>query len=170
MNTAPRSLLAVEKLSRDEFQSFGTAVLEPQDSPTSCGEGFECWFGVGTLNGLDFQVGQVIAQKPPGGITRMERHDHPELLLPITGAVVQVVAPRGDFADLEDCPDGAAARAFLIEPGEAVLIDSGTWHAAAVPVDEKTLYYFAAVPDEPGTAGGAWMPFSGHERFELSFD
>ena len=169
MNTNRLSPLTVEHLNGNDFAAFGTAVLEPQLSPTSSGAGFQCWFGVGTLKGEDFRLGQVIARKPPGGIVEMERHDHAEMLLPVTGALVQVVAPRGDFNNLDEHPPAFAARAFLIRPGQAVLIEAGTWHAAAVPVEESTLYYFAAVPDEPDTAGGRWMPFDKQVCFELDF-
>lgn len=170
MTAQQPTVLSVEGLSEAEFAAFGTAILEPAVEPTSHGDGFQCWFGVGTLRGHDFRLGQVVAEKPAHGITKMERHDHAEFLLPVTGPLVQVVAPAGDFSNADECPAGAAARAFLIEPGESVVIEAGTWHAAAVPVEATTLYYFAAVPDVPGTPGGLWMPFDRQQCFELNFD
>ena len=170
MTAAQQTVLRVEQLSESGFAQFGTAIVEPTAAPTSHGDGFECWFGVGTLEGRDFRLGQVVSTKPAGGITKMERHDHAEFLLPVTGPLVQVVAPAGDFSNAQERPTGVAARAFRIEPGESVIIEAGTWHAAAVPVEASTLYYFAAVPDVPGTPGGVWMPFDEQQCFELDID
>ena len=93
----------------------------------------------------------------------MERHPDIELLMPATGPLVQVVAPGCDLADSTERPRAEEAVAFLIAPGEAVVVAPGVWHAAALPAGAEPLYWFAGLPHrpEPGREHAPWIAFAG---------
>jgi ureidoglycolate hydrolase len=165
MSDAPLTLtLPLLPLTREAFAPFGQAVPRPTGAPTSFGESFDCWFGVGTLHGADLRLGQVVARRPcDGRITAMERHPDIEMLMPATGPLIQVVAPGRDLGDARERPCAEEAVAFLIEPGEAVVVAPGVWHAAALPAAGETLYWFAGLPHapEPGRQDWPWIAFAG---------
>lgn len=163
--------LDIRPLDKDVFAPFGQAVPRPAGPPTSTGDGFDCWFGVGTLFGRDLRLGQVAARRPTGGcIAAMERHPDIELLMPATSPLVQVVAPGRDLADPQEEPDAGQAIAFLLQPGEAVVIAPGVWHAAALPACEETLYWFAGLPHAPeaGREASPWIGFAGGAVLRLA--
>jgi len=156
--------LPLQPLTREAFAPFGQAIPRPTGKPTSFGESFDCWFGVGTLHGADLRLGQVLARRPECGIVAtMERHTDNELLMPADGALIQVVAPGRDLADATEQPRAEEAIAFLLAPGEAVIVAPGVWHAPAIPADSETFYWFAGLPHppEPGREVSAWIPFAG---------
>jgi len=150
-------------LSAEAFAPFGQAVTLPAGSPSSFGEHFDCWFNMAELTGQDLKLGQVIARRGEGIVTTMERHPDVEFLLPVTGPLIQVVAPGRDIADNNEQPEAAEAIAFLLQPGEAVVVAPGVWHAAAMPVAGETLYMFAGLPQapEPGREASPWISFAG---------
>lgn len=163
METMPL-ILPLQPLTREAFAPFGQAVPRPEGRPTSFGDSFDCWFGVGTLHGADLRLGQVAARRPADGrITAMERHPDIELLMPATGPLIQVVAPGRDLRDAGEQPRAEEALAFLIAPGEAVVVAPGVWHAAALPAETETLYWFAGLPHapEPGREASPWIAFAG---------
>ena len=153
-------------LSAEAFEPFGRAVTLPSGSPSSFGDHFDCWFNMAELTGRDLKLGQVIARRGEGIVATMERHPDIEFLLPVTGPLIQVVAPGRDLADNHEAPDAAEAIAFLLHPGEAVVVAPGVWHAAAMPVTEETLYMFAGLPHapEPGREASPWIPFDASAR------
>ncbi len=156
--------LPLVPLNRDAFAPYGQAMPRPSGKPTSFGDAFDCWFGVGTLHGADLHMGQVTARRPQGSrVATMERHPDIELLMPATGPLVQVVAPGRDLADATEQPRADEAIAFLLQPGEAVIVAPGVWHAAAMPVAGETFYWFAGLPHppEPGREASAWIAFAG---------
>ena len=150
-------------LTAEAFAPFGTAVPLPSGAPTSQGAGFDCWFRVAELTGKDLKLGQVIARRGDGTVTAMERHPDIELLVPITGPIIQVVAPGRDLADAEEQPSADEAIAFVLQPGEAVVVAPGVWHAAALPAGTEALYMFAGLPHapEPGREASPWIGFEG---------
>jgi hypothetical protein len=122
----------------------------PSGSPTSKGAGFDCWFNVAELTGQNLKLGQVVARRGDGSVRVMERHPDIELLVPITGPMIQVVAPGRDLTDATEQPRAEEAIAFVLQPGEAV--------------DEETLYMFAGLPHapEPGREASPWISFQGN--------
>ena len=160
--------IRVEPLTPSRFAPYGQAILKPSDAPTSAGEGWQCWFGVGALSAPGLRLGQVVTRRGDGCVRAMERHPDEEFLLPIDGPIVQVVAIPGDLANPKDQPDANQVAAFRLEPGEAVVIAPGVWHAAAMPVAEQSLYYFAALPHppEPGR-DDPWIPFRRGETLSV---
>ena len=57
----------------------------------------DCWFNVAELTGQDLKLGQVIARRGDGTVEAMERHPDVEFLVPVTGPLIQVVAPGRDL-------------------------------------------------------------------------
>jgi ureidoglycolate hydrolase len=155
--------LACRPLDAEAFAPFGRAVPRPTGAPTSQGTGFECWFNVAELTGRDLKLGQVVARRGAGSVAAMERHPDIELLVPITGPMIQVVAPGRDLSDALEQPRAEEAIAFVLQPGEAVVVAPGVWHAAAMPVAEETLYMFAGLPHPPeaGREASPWIAFEG---------
>ncbi len=148
-------------LDKDAFAPFGQAVMEPTGAPSSAGKGFDCWFNVAELTGTNLKLGQVVAHRGDGTVAAMERHPDIEFLVPITGPIIQVVAPGRDLADATEQPRADEAIAFVLQPGEAVVVAPGVWHSAAMPVAEETLYMFAGLPHapEPGREASPWINF-----------
>ncbi len=157
----PNTTLPIERLTAERFAPFGQAIIKPGAVPTSCGTGWDCWFDVGRLADADLRIGQVVTQWTGEPVAVMERHPGEEFLLPVDGPLIQVVAPAGDLGDPTGRPDASAAVAFRIEPGEAVVVAPGVWHAAALPVAETALYYFTGLPHppEPGREDSSWVAF-----------
>lgn len=153
--------LELTPLTAEAFAPFGRAVPLPSGSPTSKGAGFDCWFNVAELTGQNMKLGQVIARRGDGLVRAMERHPDIELLVPITGPMIQVVAPGRDLADATEQPRSDEAIAFILQPGEAAVVAPGVWHSAAMPVSKETLYMFAGLPHapEPGRETSPWIEF-----------
>jgi len=149
-------------LSQAKFAPFGEALLKPRSPGTSAGDGWECWFDIGTLHGADMRLGQVVTEPTSAPIEVMERHPDDELLVPVTGTLLQAVAPSANVNDPADRPESTATQVFRIAPGEAIIIRAGTWHAAARPLTERCLYYFAGLPHapEPGRDHDPWVRFA----------
>lgn len=64
--------------------------------------------------------------------SEMYRHDtHTQALLVVDAPAVIAVAPAGH--SFRGPPDAEAVRAFLLEPGDAVVLHRGTWHWGPYP-------------------------------------
>ena len=164
--------LASQPLSLDAFAPFGQAVVQPAGAPSSAGKGFDCWFNVAELTGQDLKLGQVIARRGDGMVEAMERHPDVEFLVPVTGPLIQVVAPGHDLGDATEQPRADEAIAFVLQLGEAVVVAPGVWHAAAVPVGDEALYMFAGLPHapEPGREAGPWIGWQDGEAVRVDGD
>jgi ureidoglycolate lyase len=91
----------------------------------------------------------------PTAVRRMERHDDTEeATFPAGRPFVLAVAPAADAV-----PRAEAIRAFLVRPGQAVVLDRGTWHDAAYGVDGPTPYYWVAFC--PNTGVDEWADVVG---------
>jgi ureidoglycolate hydrolase len=107
------------------------------------------------------QIGIVLTEPGHKAVSRMERHhNRAEWVFAIEKPIIQVVSLPGDTAT--DRPDPQKTQAFLISPGQGVLINPGIWHAAGVaPGDEHVLYGFVLGKegeDEQGIDKGM-LPF-----------
>lgn len=154
-------IVMAEELTVEGFAPYGQAILVPEDPPPKTGEDWDCWFGLGGLSESRPAVGIVLTRPTDGFIATMEREPTTEFLLPISGPVIQAVAVPGDLTDHSQQPDASTVRAFIIRPGQAIIMTPGTWHWAALPLDGETLYYFVTEPHppEPGREASPWVPF-----------
>jgi ureidoglycolate lyase len=119
------------------LKGFGSVVTAPAGAPTSHGADYRFWSDLAhyTIDG-ETEIGlcTVYRQNSPV-ITGMERHLRTaELLIPVD---VPFVLPL-----LRDGEDSSAARAFRVNPGEAIVIDEGIWHGACLPVGRDEATYF----------------------------
>lgn len=159
-----------EPLSIEAFAPFGQAILAPTRPAKKTGEDWDCWFGLGDFSRGKHVVGIVQTRPVPGIIEAMEREPKTEFLLPITGPIIQVVALPGDLADQRLQPDAATCRAFIIRPGQAIIMSPGTWHWAGLPLeDREILYYFVTEPHLPpaGRETSPWVPFQNNVKVHV---
>ena len=154
-------VIVPEELSFSGFAPYGNAVMLPDKQATKRGEDWDCWFEIAHFGICQPSVGIVVTRPTDGIIYTMEREPKPEFLLPISGPVVQAVALPGDLTNYNEEPGAATVRAFIIRPGQAILMAPGTWHWAAMPLVDETFYYFITEPHppEPGRGDSPWIPF-----------
>ena len=71
-------------------------------------------------------LGMTQTEAVPHDIIQMERHLHSEEAMMCAGwPVAFIVAPAGDV------PAGLHAKAFILSPGQVVVLYKGTWHSPA---------------------------------------
>ena len=120
-------VVTAEPLTVGEFAPYGQAILPPQHPAPKRGDDWDCWFPLGTFSVGTQAVGIVTTRPTLAPITAMEREPKTEFLLPITGPLIQAVALPGNLSDHSEEPDGATVRAFIIQPGQAIIMAPGTW-------------------------------------------
>jgi ureidoglycolate lyase len=158
-----------EDLSIEGFAPYGQAVLAPQTPAPKRGEDWDCWFPLATFSEGKMAAGIVITRPTNAEIRAMEREPTTEFLLPISGPIIQTVALPGDLSDHTEQPNGATVKAFIVRPGQAIVMAPGTWHWAALPLKGETLYYFITEPHppEPGREASPWIPFLNGDTVQL---
>jgi ureidoglycolate hydrolase len=124
-------------VTQANFALFGSVVATPSGSPTSQAADYKFWSDLVsyTIDGeTEIGICTVYAQ-PDVEIGGMERHVRtPEILIPIDAPFVLPLLREGE-------PD-AAAEAFRVDLGEAVVINTGVWHGACLPVGKGESSYF----------------------------
>ena len=84
-------------------------------------------------------LGMTQTEAVPHDIIQMERHLHSEEAMMCAGwPVAFIVAPAGDV------PAGLHAKAFILSPGQVVVLYKGTWHSPAYGLDGPAAYYWMA--------------------------
>lgn len=120
------------------------------------GPGWQDAYTKAPLISTNGSLGMTFGGGSPFVTHQMERHLHTEEALFTAGAaVVLAVAEAGDatFPRAED------VRAFVINPGTAVVLHPGTWHDACRGVDGPTNYYWMASCG--GDGGPTWTDVAG---------
>ncbi len=89
------------------------------------------------LNTIGHRTDEVESTGAGFRCTVMYRHDtHTQVLTPLDARAVIAVAPAStaftSAADLE------TIRAFVVEPGETLVLDRGTWHWGPFPIGGAT--------------------------------
>ncbi len=163
-------VVVAEELTEEGIAPYGRAVSIPEQPPRT-GLGWDCWFGLAEMSLGRAQVG-IVRTRPAGGIVpKMERHPTTEFLAPISGPVIQPLGLPGDFYDHTEDPDPTRVRAFIIRPGQAIVMHPATWHWAAIPLhDEEVLYYFMTEPHElePGRGPDLMLPFANGDTVRVA--
>jgi ureidoglycolate lyase len=156
-----RYIVRPEELTPDSFAPYGRAILPPDYPATKRSGEWDCWVQLENLGPGAAGVGIVITRPSDGWVTSMEAHDRREFLLPISGPVIQAVALPASFGQPAAQPDAASVRAFIIRPGQSIVMEAGTWHWAAIPWENEVLYYFLVDINtrSPGTDDNPWIPF-----------
>ena len=149
--------IKAKDLNETNFEKYGTAIMKPIDSAPKFGKNWDCWIGLGKLGIIDGSVGVVQTRFSNDIIDSMEAHGKPEFLVPIDEPVIQPVA----LSTGTQKPDAKKVEAFIIYPGQSIVMRENTWHCAAIPLESDSWYYFVgnSVWDGPGTSEKPWITF-----------
>jgi len=117
-------------IGRDEDTEVGKYNLHPVDKKASVENEMikAYWDLIPTMKEEEdavFSIGMLFLKPKPLGepLTWTEVHyETYEFFFPLDGPMIFVLAPESEK------PDPDKTRAFLIDPGEGVLLDKGTWH------------------------------------------
>ena len=96
-------------------------------------------------------LGMTAGPQLSHAVTMMEQHLHTrEAIAAISAPIVMPVAsaPRAD-----------AVEVLLLQPGQALMLNVGVWHAPAMGLDAPSLYYWLAAVD--GSVGDTWVEIEG---------
>jgi len=160
-------VVEAEPLTKDGFLAFGEAIMSLDGAPPSVtGPGWSCWYPIGRIASQDpLEIGVVETQPLSRLVAAMERHTvRSECVVAVAAPIIQVVAT----ATASDQPVVEQARAFLIEPGQAVVMSPGTWHAAALPLGERAVkYMFLLARPVPGEDLAGWRRFVGRQTLDI---
>jgi ureidoglycolate hydrolase len=129
------------------------------------GNNWDCWIGIGKLGKIDGSVGIVETRISNELIDSMEAHGKPELLIPIDEPIIQPVAASNGT----EKPDAKNVEAFIIYPGQSIVLKEYTWHCAAIPLESDSWYYFVgnSVWDGPGTSENPWITFKNDLKIKI---
>jgi len=171
--------IAIQPIAEAALAPFGRAVgISSSDShaaarpPDAAGDGWACWYPVGELrDAAPLLIGLVRTDPRSLQVEALERHDdREEWVYALDQPVVQVVALSA--SGQPDWPDAASAAAFLLQPGQGVVVERGVWHSAGLPAGQRSVCYgFVLGPPRPGAppTTNPWIPFAGGERLILEF-
>ncbi len=161
-------IIEAEELTVERFAPYGQAILMPEGPAPKVGAEWDCWTRLGQFGSAEQWVGLVRTRPASRPITHMECH-LAELLIPVTGPVIQAMAEAGDGSTRGAQPEAGTVRAFIVRPGQAIIMAPGAWHWAALPVDGETLYYFVTQSDPQGAGRerDPWVPFRGGDMVRI---
>ncbi len=161
-------VVRAEELTVEHFAPYGQAVLMPDGLAPKRGQDWDCWDNLARFGSAAQRVGCVWTRPTNRPITHMERH-LAEVLAPVTAPVIQAMALPDDLADPHAQPDAHTVRAFIIRPGQCIVMADGAWHWAAIPWQETAFYYFIFQPSlEPfGLTSDPWVPFRHGESIRI---
>lgn len=157
--------IPIERLTTTAAERFGKALVFGDRQATSRGDWWQCWEGCAELSAGQQWVGFVEAAARIPVISEMEREPGTEIIIPVRGTIVQVVALGGPHGMSATQPDAQTARAFIIACGEALVMQPGVWHAAAFGLHDKATYFYVAERRRPEQSEGrlGWVEIAGGE-------
>jgi ureidoglycolate hydrolase len=123
------------QITQANFAPFGKVVTAPTGQPTSQASDYKFWSDIADyhIEG-ETEVGLcTVYEQPARQISGVERHLRtPEILIPVDAPFI---LPLFDDAR-------GKVEAFRVNIGEAVVIDTGVWHGACLPVGKSEATYF----------------------------
>jgi ureidoglycolate lyase len=144
--TIPAAItLSAARPTLQSFAPFGALLERPTTDATLRRDDITYWHNTGNLADLECSgvTGFLTAHRRDTQLSILERHNHTcEAFIPISGSSLFVVAPPGQL-QLD------AVRAFLLEPGSAVLLHRGTWHWAPFPLTQSADFLLALRAETP---------------------
>jgi len=152
-------------LSKNNFSEYGTAILKQKGKAPKYGKDWDCWFALGKMGNIDASVGVVQTRLSDEKIDAMEAHGKPEFLVPIDGPIIQPVA----VLNKAEKPDARKVEAFIIYPGQSIVMKENIWHCAAIPLLSDSWYYFVgnSAWDGPGTSEKPWITFKDDMKIKI---
>ena len=144
------------------FSRFGTVYdltedVDPKATWTT-GDGWRDGFSKTPLIAGSGHLGITRGSGAPWSCTAMERHPQTEeAIFCAAQPVVLAVAPASDA----DAPHRDDIEAFVIAPGQAVVMHRGVWHDACRGATGPAPYYWMAIC---GLGESPWVPLAGGPR------
>ncbi len=130
--------LRAQALTSEAFSPFGAVVARPTRAPAASLPELDYWPDVAKLPDFhgELSIGYASLRVVPMVQTAIERHLKTfEVLIPIGGDIVVVVAPA-DFPDQpRRLPEASRFKAFRAPADHAVLFNAGVRHYAPFIVD-----------------------------------
>ncbi|KFZ22180.1 ureidoglycolate lyase [Thermotoga neapolitana] len=142
--------LEVKELSNELFKPYGSVIDPEKLEPKMKEDIFTFWDGLAEMkvDGI-LTVGFLEVYERSKEFSKMERHIRTkEIFFVIDNSVIALVGkPTPD----QDFPDPETVRAFLVKPGQGVLLKEGTWHWIPYPLAKKArllVLFKKGTPDE----------------------
>ncbi len=124
-------------ITKKNFEKYGQLVSRPVNDPTSEDTQYRFWSNISHyfIDG-ETEIGYCTVYNQFKNIVRgMERHIRtPEILMPIDAPFILPVLLEGE--------DEVNSEAFIVNVGQAVVIDKGIWHGACLPLEKDESSYF----------------------------
>lgn len=132
----------------ENFKRFGV-VTRLTDNECFSGDGWECWMTDDVCMDQPAHFGcTYVKTSPPYEVAAMERHTKTKELM-VCGDQRPIVVALAD-SDPSGHARAEDVQAFILEPGEILVINKGVWHDACRCISGETLYYFLSLEtDEP---------------------
>jgi len=159
--SAPDAVLA-RPVTAENFSRFGTTYnltddLDPKAIWTA-GDGWRDGFTAAPLIEGSGHLGITRGGGGPWLCAAMERHlGTEEALFCASQSIVLAVAPASDA----EAPHRDDLEAFVIAPGQVVVMHRGVWHDACRGVSGPAPYYWMAIC---GFGESPWVPVAGGPR------
>src|SRR5690554_3924023 len=99
--------IKVEMLTPEAFAPYGRVIDIPKDPAPFGGEGWSCWFPLGTMENINsVGIGFTETLRREFVIEKMERHEtKEEILMPLADPIIQPMALPQDLDDPDAQPD-----------------------------------------------------------------
>ncbi|MFI5387153.1 MAG: ureidoglycolate lyase, partial [Fimbriimonadales bacterium] len=154
--------VAARYLSVEAFGPFGEIAQVSSGTPPNLkGPTWNCWYPIARIPGsLPLLLGLVETGPLSGEVTLMERHEgRVEVVIALDRPILQVVAPATTRLRR---PMAKTVRAFVVRPGESVILAPGTWHAAAATADDNVSRYLFGLPESSDSdVDSGWTTIDG---------
>lgn len=167
MNTA--DTIIARPVTSENFSRFGTVYdLTGEADPNAiwtAGDGWRDGFTKTPLIEGSGHLGITRGGGAPWSCTAMERHPSTEeALFCAARPIVLAVAPASDG----EAPHRDDIEAFVIAPGQALVMHRGVWHDACRGMSGPVSYYWMAIC---GLGESPWVPvIGGPRRIEADMD
>ena len=132
----------------ENFKKFGV-ITRLTDTDCFQGDGWKCWLTEEPCMDQPAHFGMTCVKTyPPYEVASMERHTKTKELM-VCGNDRPIVVALAD-SDPAGHAKAEDVQAFILEPGEILVINKGIWHDACRALDSATHYYFLSLEtDEP---------------------
>lgn len=156
--TAPDHIVA-RPITAAAFAQYGTVheLLDDKDEKVvwTAGNGWHDGFTAKPLIDGAGHLGMTRGTAAPWHCGEMERHERTqEAIFCADAEIVLAVAP----ASAAPAPRHHQIEAFVIAPGQAVVMNRGVWHDACRGLRRPTAYFWMAVC---GLGASPWVPVEG---------
>lgn len=123
----------ITALNEENFRPFGQVIRMPEEITIEPGA-VHGWKVVANIPYPgEVEVGWLLLKQRPYEVTQLEHHLHtPELVVPLDTPFLVPVAPADN--NPEAIPDPDKIEGFVVEPGQALVLDQCGWHWLPFPV------------------------------------